>query len=158
MESMNPTFRDQAVANGYFPKITGSNPLFTEYGIQFIDVESDAKILKGMMDTTCYTNNDLGNTVCKITYSSRCKLIPVRETEQWVFIRRASDIECDFENFNPDIDLEERPIYANNAYDLVDASSGDILIRAWFDVESEIYKDKATKIKIKHSLKYKLFK
>lgn len=76
----NPSIRDQAIRQGYFAKISQSdlmNPLFTEYDIRFTEIGSNCHIFDGLYtDSIWYANADFHNTVCKISYSAICKLVP----------------------------------------------------------------------------------
>ena len=79
--SHNPSIRDQAIKNGYFAKISVQdlkNPLFSDYDIKFTEIQPTTVIFEGLLtDYVPYTCEDFGLTVCEISFSGRCRLVPV---------------------------------------------------------------------------------
>jgi hypothetical protein len=82
----SPSIRDQAIKKGYFPKITPLDlenyPLFEKYLIGFKEIKSDDVVFDGpWSDSQPYMNKDLGDSVCEISFSARCHLVPAPSTE-----------------------------------------------------------------------------
>ena len=81
----NPSIRDQAITRGLFARVSDSDqtdPLFTKYDIRFKEIETnvlddDAIFAGATMDSIPFTKKDFNDTVCEISYSSRCRLVPV---------------------------------------------------------------------------------
>lgn len=81
----NPSIRDQAIKQGYFPRISVadlSNPLFLKYDIVLNKIASDKEVFEGpLISNKPYTNEEFNDTVCKISFSAKCKLVPDTKNE-----------------------------------------------------------------------------
>lgn len=92
----NPSIRDQAVKYGYFPVIAITdlaNPVFANYDVRFKSIGSDEVVFEGpLMDSVPYYNSDFGDSVCGISFSARCKLVPDTHFEHVYHLVDASRI------------------------------------------------------------------